>query len=829
MARSIAGTNPMLFSALIWRPLRKDWGRTLLSLLAIALGVAVVIAIRIANRAAIGSFQRTTSALAGDADLLASGPEAVPAALLPRLFPLNAQAETAPYLDRWAYDPAHRDMLEILGAELLGSANGLLLPPAYASDHRLKAGDEVALIAAGRSVRIRIAGILPAGSAAAAASVALLDLPAALAAFEPEGSPQFDGLRITLAPGEGAAKFQAALRPLLPAADGIATPASQVAQDATMLGAFRANLQALSFVSLLIGIFLIYNTVSISVVRRRGMIATVRALGAERRRVLALFLGEGGVLALAGGAIGLGLGWLLASGALALMQRTINNLYAPTASASVALSASDALWGFVIALAAGLVAAWAPARHAAGVRPAAALRPGSAEAGVRRRIGTLAWSAVTLAAAAVLLARVPAVHNQPWPGFASALAAVLAWAAATPLLLATVLPALRRRFLARGLGAPGLAAASLAGALRRSAVLTVAVATAIGVMLGVAIMVGSFRETVSQWLCEQLQNDVFVRAADWDRSHPVPLPAGVLAAAAATPGAAAVAASCTQLWSFRGQPIVLNTRWPLTGSAAMPRYRFLAGGAGPVIVSEPFARRFHLGPGSRLELDAPQGSLHLAISGVIFDYTTDRGIVTLDRATFERGFGAPRATEIGLDAAQGVSAAQLQRNFAERAAGSGGPVRGLAINENAALRAQALRVFDQTFRITYALEVITLLVAILGVGNTLLAVVLERAPEFAVLRFLGATRSQIRRLLLAEAGVVASLALAVGWGMGLVLAVILARVINVQSFGWSIQFHFPWMFLAAASAAVWAATLAAGWLPARAARSQAAPASLEAM
>src|SRR6185437_12111731 len=352
----------------------------------------------------------------------------------------------------------------------------------------------------------------------------------------------------------------------------------------------------------------------------------------------------------------------------------------------------------------------------------------------------------------------------------------------------------RRRFLARGLGAPGLAAASLAGALRRSAVLTVAVATAIGVMLGVAIMVGSFRETVSQWLCEQLQNDVFVRAADWDRSHPVPLPAGVLAAAAATPGAAAVAASCTQLWSFRGQPIVLNTRWPLTGSAAMPRYRFLAGGAGPVIVSEPFARRFHLGPGSRLELDAPQGSLHLAISGVIFDYTTDRGIVTLDRATFERGFGAPRATEIGLDAAQGVSAAQLQRNFAERAAGSGGPVRGLAINENAALRAQALRVFDQTFRITYALEVITLLVAILGVGNTLLAVVLERAPEFAVLRFLGATRSQIRRLLLAEAGVVASLALAVGWGMGLVLAVILARVINVQSFGWSIQSTFRGCF-----------------------------------
>src|SRR6185437_48927 len=108
------------FEALIWRPLRQDWGRTLLSLLAIALGVAVVVAIRVANCAAVGSFQRTTSALAGGADLLATGPEPLTAALLPRMFAINAQAETAPYLDRWAYDAVHHDTLEVLGIDLLG-------------------------------------------------------------------------------------------------------------------------------------------------------------------------------------------------------------------------------------------------------------------------------------------------------------------------------------------------------------------------------------------------------------------------------------------------------------------------------------------------------------------------------------------------------------------------------------------------------------------------------------------------------------------------------------------------------------------------------------
>ncbi|MGH9393285.1 MAG: ABC transporter permease subunit, partial [Terriglobales bacterium] len=217
----------MLFRALIWRPLRNDLGRTLLSLLAIALGVAVVIAIRVANRSAIGSFQRTTSALAGGADLLATGPAAVPASLLPRLTGLNAQAEFSPYLDRWAYDPAHHDTLEVLGLDLLASAGAssqpvaatlpwILVPPDYAGLHQLRSGDRIELVAAGTPRQFRIAGVLPGNGAAAAASAAVMDLPDALAAFEPgTAPPAFDGLRVRLAPGVEAAVVAAALRPLL--------------------------------------------------------------------------------------------------------------------------------------------------------------------------------------------------------------------------------------------------------------------------------------------------------------------------------------------------------------------------------------------------------------------------------------------------------------------------------------------------------------------------------------------------------------------------------------------------------------------------------------
>lgn len=834
-----------MFTALIWRPLRNDYGRTLLSLLAVALGVAVVIAIRVANRSAIASFQTTTDALAGGADLLVSGPEPVPASLLPSLFPLNAQAEILPYLDRRVFNPGAPDggdTLEILGVDLLASAGAyrgtletagpehagmpqLLLPHAYAVSHGLHPGDNLALVAGGVKTTFTVAAVLPASELPSEGDVALLDLPQALAVFEPGRSGDqaaFDGLRVKLAPGTDATALAAKLAALVPAADHVAAPRSRQQQDQKMLAAFRANLTALAYVSLLIGIFLIYNTVSISVVRRRTAIATLRALGASRRRITGLFLSEGLTLGLVGGVIGWGLGWVLARVALGLVEATLSNIYAATHTAALALRGGDLVWAVLLGAGAGLLAAWAPARQAAQVAPAQALRPGGAEASARARASGWAGSsflalAAGLGIAAFVLTKLPEPGwlggGLPWWGFGSALAAALAVACLAPPLLAAALPRLQRVFLSLRHFAAGMAASGLAGALRRTSVLTAALAIAIGVMLGVAIMVGSFRQTVALWLQQQLQADVFVRAADWDRNHPVALSPAIVDSVVASPGVAAAEASHTQTWSFRRQTVFLNTRWTLAGSPpAAAIYRYLSGGPGAVTVSEPFARRFDLWTGDHLALAAPHGRLDLTIAGVFYDYASNRGQIVLAPPLYVRGFGSPTVTEMGLFASPGVRPADLRRRIylAPYAAG-------LVVNDNRSLRAAAMQVFDRTFRITYALEVITLLVAILGVANTLLAVVLERGPEFAVLRYLGTTKRQLRAILLAESGLVATAALALGWLLGWVLSLILVRVINVQSFGWTIQFHTPWAFLLPASAAVWCATLAAGWFPARAA------------
>ncbi|HXR97820.1 MAG TPA: ABC transporter permease [Terriglobales bacterium] len=824
-----------VFAALIWRPLRNDVWRTALSVAAIALGVAVVIAIRVANRDAVGSFERSAASLAGGADLMVTGPQPLPATLLPRLARLGRWADFAPYLDRRVVDLNHDDTLEILGIDLLAARQTpprIYLSPSYWKAHDLRAGETLRLVIGGREQRFAAEVWQPSGRARLASNLAVTDLADALAAFEPntrESAAQFDGLRITLAPGVGAGAVTAGVRALIPAVDRVGPPQDRVTQQARMLSAFRANLAALSYVSLLVGIFLIYNTVSISVVRRRASIATLRALGATRGRVLRLFLIEGAALAVVGGALGLIIGWLLANAALAVIERTINNLFTATSAAQAALIPADALWAIGLALWAGVLAAWAPAWQAARQAPAQAIRAGTAEAAARQRTGLALALAALLGAAAVGFAALPEPGATPWFAFLCALAAVLALASLAPPLLAGVLPRMRRMLLAARRLDAGLAAGGLAGALRRSSVLTVAVATAIGVMLGVAIMVGSFRQTVNVWLGEQLQADVFIRSVDWDRDRPAPLDPAVVAAAAELPGVMAVEASHSQIWEYAGAPVSINTRWSLGArSSRKPVYQMLDGEEGPAMVSEPLARRAHLRVGEPLTLAAPSGPLTTRVAGIFYDYASDRGLIVLDRATFDRGFGPPAVTELGLDAAPGVSPAALSRRLELKLAEASGVTGRLAtiVNDNQSLRREAMGVFDQTFRITYALAAITLLVAILGVGNTLLAVVLEREREFAILRALGASRGQVRDILLAEAGLLGSLALALGWAMGLVLAVILVRVINVQSFGWTIQFHLPWAFLLPASAAVWLATLAAGWLPARAAQRQVTPQAL---
>lgn len=836
-----------LWRALVWRPLRQFPARALVSVLAVALGIAVVIGIRLASRASTASFAATSRALAGPADLLVRGPAPIAAATLATLNRLGGQARILPYIHRIAYDPRAGDTLDLYGVSLWalphpgggggagpaadaagGSASAvprLWLAAPYARRYAYQAGQMIGLIAGARRLRFRIAGLLPQRGLAQAQAghIAVLDVGVLARMLAPGAPVHFDGLNIRLAPGVSRAAFAAQLQPLLPAGDAVQPPAARRRQADRMLAAFQTNLLALSFVALLVGAFLIYHAMTMAVLRRRQAIAVVRALGAPARAVQVVLLAEAAAVATLGAGAGLGLGWLFARAAVGGLSATVNNLYLLSHPLPPRLSLADVAVAMVAAWAVGLLSAWGPARQAAGIVPAAALRPEEPELQFRAGRGRWAWACLAFAILALVAAWLPAPAGFSVNGYISALAAVLAAALAAPLLLRAVLPGARRRLLARGRARLALAAASLLASQRRVAVLIAALATAIAMVVGVAAMVGSFRQTVRVWLGETLAAQVYVRPLVWSRRHPAAIPPPFLQLAVATPGVRRAVFYRQTPFRFHGRTALLATRW---SPGETPRQALVAGlqflqaprpenasaGSPWILVSEPFARRFGVWRGARLRLATPAGPRAARVAGVFYDYSSSRGILRLDAASYRRWFGPPAATNLALYARPGVLPAALRRRVAARLARAGGA---FSVHDQAALQRQALAVFDQTFRITGALEFVALIVALLGVANTLWAVALERRRELALLRFLGATPGQLRALLLAEAAWVGLLSVALGAVLGAALAAILTCVVNLQSFGWTIQVHPPWTYLAGALALLFAATLAAGWPPAR--------------
>ena len=246
---------------------------------------------------------------------------------------------------------------------------------------------------------------------------------------------------------------------------------------------------------------------------------------------------------------------------------------------------------------------------------------------------------------------------------------------------------------------------------------------------------------------------------------------------------------------------------PADGRAALAR----ATGTDAVVVSETFANRYAAAPGDTIQVPTPSGDRPFRVEGVYYDYAADRGVMAMDRATFVRHFGDLPPTSLAVYLREGADPDAVRQQIVDDLPDG----RRAFIYTNRALRAEVLRIFDSTFAITYALELIAIVVAMLGVAATLLTLVLERRHELGMLRLIGAARRQVQRVVVVEAALIGSASMAIGLAVGLALSLILVFVINVQSFGWTIQFRVPWMFLAQMSAAVIAATALAGLLPAR--------------
>ena len=388
-----------------------------------------------------------------------------------------------------------------------------------------------------------------------------------------------------------------------------------------MLRSFALNLAALSYVALLVGMYLIYNTVAISVVQRRPEIGTLRALGATRRQIFATFLAEGMLFGVAGALLGLLLGALLAQFSVGAVAQTVDTLYVGTHADRVDYAPLVLAKAFFLGIALATLSALAPAVEAAATLPAITMRAAGYESRNKRPGLGLALAGLVAFAFAAFAARLPAVDSLPLFGYAAGLLIVAGASLCMPLAVICV-AALGRRF-ATHLSPPArLAAANLGAAPRRAAVAVAALMVAIGMMVSVAILIGSFRTTVVAWADETLKADLFVRPLGLqDASTDSRFSPRVASRVAALPGVAAVDTFRAITIPFRGSLTTLAAT-DLASVAARRKLRFLGNvdtatlartlpNSNRVLVSEPFATRFNVRPGDTLHLDTPSGRVAL--------------------------------------------------------------------------------------------------------------------------------------------------------------------------------------------------------------------------
>jgi putative ABC transport system permease protein len=832
-----------LFFRLILRPLLREPVRMLLTIAAVAIGVAVVLAIELAGNAAAGSFHSSMETLAGDysQEIVAVGgvPDSVVSTLATQPIPLEYSARIEDYVT--VFDS--NETLPLIGLDMVAEANKYLAstpsqgasiaPPqplqvtlkqlqqptsiwVTPSLHK-KPGDTLELLVNDHSQLCTIRGVVP--SANADENAILMDLAGADRLLGRSG--HVDRLLVKFSDTPNTEQWQKRIASLLPSGVAMRPQGTATTENRKMLAAFRWNLRLLSYIALVVGAFLIYNTISISVVRRRAEIGILRALGAGRGAVLAAFLAEAAGIGLIGALLGLPLGRLLATGAVKLMSLTVNMLYLSSRPGSIALTGSSIFLGLLIGTAVSLASALGPAREAMQVSPIDAMARGRREYTARMNKRRDLAIAIVFALLAAALARLPAVHDKPIFGYVATLLLILAAAYAIPALVYFI-SSISTELLRRTLGVEAmLASRSLVASLGRTSVLVGALATAVAMMTAVGIMVGSFRQTVVTWMDHQLPADLYLRPAGGEAAdrHPV-MSLDLIDNIARLPGVAAVDRLRAYEITYQGMPITVASM-DVRALRPFDKSTFFSGrspaevlsqllGQNNILVSEPFTYKHHVKPGDSIELALGATPGRFRIIDVYYDYSSERGTILMDRDTLLKYLPdtAPSNAAVFLQA--GASPQQVRREILQISSG-----HRILIFSDRDLRAEAIRVFDRTFAITYALEAVAVLVAVMGIAGALLALVIDRRRELGLLRFLGASSAQIRKLILVEAGLLGLLANFAGLLLGYFLSLILVFVINKQSFGWTIRFHWPVAVLCGALTLVYAATLLAGLYPAR--------------
>lgn len=813
--------------------LRHPW-QLGLSVLGVALGVAVVVAIDLANGSAQRAFTLSTEALTGRATHQVVGgaaglDEAVyrqlvvengvrPAAPVVNGY-VNIQGERARPLQLFGIDPfaetpfrsftggvqAQRDTDWI---PLLTEPNTVVMSEGTAQGLGVAVGATFTLEQSGVPRTVRLLGTLVPNDQASARALDGLLITDIATAQEVLGTVGTLSSIDIIATPEEAARIAA----LLPAGATLTTPAARTATVGQLTAAFETNLTALSLLALLVGMFLIYNTITFSVVQRRALWGTLRCLGVNRRQIFGLIWLEALIVGVLGAATGILLGVFLGRVLVGLVTQTINDLYFVVTVRRLSIPPLTLLKGVVLGVGATLITAAVPAWEATTTPPRTVLRRSSIEDRIRQAVPLVSLGGIGLLLLGALLLWLPT--RSLVVAFSALFALVVGGALLTPIITVGLMAVLRPIF-GRAFGLLGrMAARDVVAALSRTSVAIAALMVAMSVTVGVGIMVGSFRQTVVSWLGQTLLADVYVSPPGFAASRiDVTIQPAAVAAIRATPGVAEVIGYRTlATTSEYGEVRVVGLGLTAQSQAG---YRFVRGDPtqiwaawqrGAVILSEPFAYKHRVpATGGTITLETAQGPHTFEIAGIFYDYASEQGGVGIALEGLRTWFNDEAVSSLSLYATPGSDVDALVETLRQRLGG----LQALDVRSNQGLFRETLVIFDRTFAITSVLQLLATLIAFVGILSALMALQLERARELGVLRANGLTPRQVWAVVLGQTGLMGLTAGLLSLPVGFTVAAVLVYVINKRSFGWTLELVAPpSIFVQAVLLAILAALLA---------------------
>jgi len=817
---------------------RHPW-QIVLSILGIALGVAVVLSIDLANQSASRAFELSLESVAGKSTHhIVGGPSGLPDSLYHTVRVREGYRRSAPVveghvtvrrgesrtftllgIDPFAERPFRSFSGDLIDASpqlfslLMTQPESILLTESAANDIGISPGDTLSIISGVNKKPADVIGLIEPGderSRYALDNILIADISSAQELLDMQGRLS----RIDLIIDDTAEGVTALnrLQRILPVGARIerSNLRSQTAEQ--MVRGFELNLTALSLLALIVGTFLIYNTMTFSVLQRRTHIGLQRSIGVTRREIFTLILGEAFILGIIGTIIGIFIGILLGKGMVRLVTQSINDLYYVLNVRSLQISGWSLVKGFLLGIGATFFAALKPAREATSAPPRVVLSRSHIESELKRKIPAITISALLLSIAGLLILLIPG--KSIWMSFAGLIPLILGLALFTPLLM-VALTAVLNKLLGRIAGTLGsMASRGVVSQMSRTAVAIAALSIAVATTIGVGTMVNSFRGTVVSWLGNILSADIYIAAprliatqANGDIDYEFSRRLAGLSQAKHINFYREI-----QLETPEGPKVLFIAK---IGAHRYDNFTFKSGDPKTAwsayqddeaaLVSETYAYRYETEVGSYVTLTTDAGEKNFKVVGIYYDYGTDIGIVSLSYNTYRKYWNDDKLSGVLVYAHDGTDIDVLMKEIRSLT----DPGDQLIIQSNKSLMTASIAVFDRTFLITRVLQSLAIIVAFIGVLSALMAIQLERIREFGILRANGLTPRQLWAMVILQTGVMGFIAGLLSIPIGNIIAWVLIHVINRRSFGWTIHFQFmPDLVLQAMLLALFAAILA---------------------